>query len=210
MGLKPLLPFFWHAGEFDPHSDSRGRGCERWRWRAAFLLRSRNRRAERSYIQRHYRLDIATIPADVGGVHAQGRINALITQFERESNLVAGRFWRLSCRCAVCAFHFHVVWKNRGPPGIPDRRPTGTPIWVFFSAPASTTHMTLQRAFLPSYCTPMTSPTFSSGSMPKIHAPVALIFCAVAFWKKGWPLHPFPTRGLSSPKSHVALTLGPT
>src|SRR5581483_3438663 len=100
-------------------------------------------------------------------------------------------FRRLSCRGVVRSSAF-ISAGSAGIQGQSWSCTSWSPTCVFFRAPASTTQMTLQRAFLPSYCTPMTSPTFKSGSIPYTQAPVALIFWAIAFWKKGWLLLPIP------------------
>src|ERR1700730_5207951 len=53
--------------------------------------------------------------------------------------------------------------------------------------PASLAQITMQRAFLSSHCTPITSPTFKSFSTPETRAPSELTFCARACWEKGRP-----------------------
>ena len=92
MRLEALFHLFGHARKLNPHAHAGVAGANNGAGRNAFLVDPELHPQRCRHRQRHHRLNITAIAADIGGVHSQRRVDALVAQFERKRNLVPKKF----------------------------------------------------------------------------------------------------------------------
>src|SRR5581483_7305999 len=115
MRLEPLLHVVRHPGKLNSHAHSRVAGAYDTAGRNVLLPNPEIYSKRGAGGQRHDRLNITAISADVGGVHPQGRIHPFIAQLERKRNLVAIEFAAVVMLLGSAFLGLHVNWQSLGP-----------------------------------------------------------------------------------------------
>src|ERR1700722_7044316 len=112
VSLEFFFGVFLQPREFDAHTNPGIFGANDGGGREPFVFDPQVDAEGGTDGKRHYGLHVAAISADVGGMHAQWSIDALIAHFERIGNLMPRELSAIVVALLRAFVRFHIRWQS--------------------------------------------------------------------------------------------------